>query len=222
MLPRFLMTLLLGPAALVLMVGCNDAGYSVDRADDDYKLEAMSLQEEDLPVGYFLQQDGAFDNEEFAVLFPVDDTDAKKRQLDAQGRIRNYIAIFSWEAPVEHFGRPLTFTAQSTLYVDVAAARDSMRMTCGLLVGDDTPLEDFRVPALGDEGVGFRYSQQEEVIGESIDLNICFRTGRIVHAIVQSGLEGTQDIALSVRLAERMLKRVEAAFAGDEPATDEG
>ena len=217
---RVFAALLIGALAFTLLAACSEEPYATDLADDEYKLEAMILQEEDLPSGYFRQQEGAFDNEEFAVLFPVDDTDAKKRQLDAQGRIRNYVAIFAWENPVEHFGRPLTFTAQSTLYADVPAADEAMRNNCGLLIGDETPLEDFFVPRIGERGVGFRYSEPQDVIGEAVELNICFRTGRIVHAVVQSGLEGTQDIALSVRLAQRMLKRVDAAFAGDVPAPE--
>lgn len=212
---RVFAALVLGPLSFALLSACGEAPYAADLSDEEYELEAMSLQEEDLPPGYSRQQSGAFDNEEFAGLFPVDDTDAKKRQLDAQGRIRNYVAIFAWENPVEHFGRPLTFTVQSTLYVDVDAAKEAMQNTCGLLMGDDTPVEDFFVPKIGDRGVGFRYSEPQEVIGDAVELNVCFRTGRIVHAVVQSGLDGTQDIALSVRLAQRMLKRVDAAFAGD-------
>jgi len=41
---------------------------------------------------------------------------------------------------------------------------------------------------------------------------VCFRTGRLVHAVTQGGLEGTQDPELSIALARRMLERVNEAF----------
>jgi len=200
-------------------VACDDSQFPGSLDDERYHLEEMALQREDLPEGYVLLQEGQLDNEEFAVLFPTDDTDAKKRQLDALGRIRNHFVIYGWDEPVEHFGRPLSFTAQSTLYVDLESAVQSIRTSCGLLVDDSARFEDFFVPDIADGGVGFSYSESQDVVGEAVELNVCFRTGRIVHAIAQSGLEGTQDIALSIRLAERMLDHVEAAFAA---AEDEG
>ena len=42
---------------------------------------------------------------------------------------------------------------------------------------------------------------------------VCFRTGRIVHAVAQNGLEGTEDIALGVRIATRMYELVRTVFA---------
>ena len=198
--------------AIGALSACSDAAFPAGLDDSDYDLRSMALQEIDLPEGYARLQRGEFNNEEFAVLFQSPDTDAKKRQLDAQGRLESYVTVFGWDDPIQHFGRPLTFTAQSTLYVDSEAALESMRTTCGLLVEDAIQLEEFFVPDFGDGGVGFSYSEEQDVIGESVELNVCFRTGRIVHAVAQSGLEGTQDIALSVRLAERMLERIELAF----------
>lgn len=209
------LSLALIPIALGI-ASCRKSRFPPGLDDELYDLEAMTLLPEDLPEGYVLLQEGGLDNEEFAVLFPTDAPDAKKRQLDALGRIGNYFVVFGWNEPVEHFGRPLSFTAQSTLYVDVAAALESLRTSCGLLVDDAARLEDFYVPGIADGAVGFSYSESQEVVGEAIELNVCFRTGRIVHAIAQSGLEGTQDIALSVRLAERMLDHVEVAFAAGE------
>ena len=57
--------------------------------------------------------------------------------------------------------------------------------------------------------------------------SICFRTGRIVHGVVQSALDGAQDIGLVVNMAQAMLTQVDNTFAGtpdplDEPPAEGG
>lgn len=209
--PRLLSALLFGSLPLLLLSSCGGDEYAVGLPDEDYDLGAMALQEEDTS-GYIRDSDRPSDNEEFALLFDTDDTDAKKRQLDATGRIRGHMAFF-YQDPVDDYGQPLVFYSSSTLYVDDVAARESIRTTCGLPIEITTDVHEFRVPRIGDEAAGFTTVEEDPFS----HVNICFRTGRVVHAIVLRGLRGVEDLSLSVRLAQRMLKHVDAAFAGDTP-----
>lgn len=216
--------------AMFLFAACDDGpGYNRKWGDDDYDLEAMALQDDDMPSGIQRQEERGFDNEEWSGAFGADDPEARKNQLDAQGRLRNFVAFFSWDDPIQHLGRTVSITSQSTLYVDEKAASDAARKyACGLLIDDRDPLDEFNVPRLADQAVGFFVTQDQENFGKSVDTAICFRTGRVLHAVVQSGLEGTEDIGLGVKLAKRMLARVDAVYLGkatpgaETPTPDEG
>ncbi len=210
---------LLAAFVLLLFSSCtDDRSYPSGGKDDDYRLDAMMLSDSDVPAGIARTDENGFGNDEWASVFPGEDTEAAKATLDGQQRIRNHIAFFTWENPQEHFGKVLSITSQSTLYRDEASARKSLReyqfSACGLILTEEdvSGAQMFAVPKLGNDAVGMFITQKQQTLGISIDTVICFRTGRIVHAIVQTGLDGTQDVALSVTLAERMLAHVDAAF----------
>lgn len=205
---------------VLLAPGCGDGGrrYPVDLPDDAHDLEAMALREDDMPeAGLRRQFADSFDNDEWAAFFEpiVGDIDAEQRrvQLEAQGRIRGYVAAFSWDEPVRHLGKVQTIESTSTLYRDVAAAADSVRRSaCGLLISDAEPLEPFDVPHIGDEATGFFRYQEDDTLGVYVETVVCFRTGRVVHAVTQAGLDGTQRTELSIELARKMLAHVNEAF----------
>lgn len=192
----------------------DSSGYPTGHPDEEYDLEAMQLRNVDLPSGIMRAEGDGFDNDEWAQLLAPDDPDPAKNQLAAQGRVRNQVSYFTWDNPVEHLGEVLSVTSQSTLYVDEDTAHESIRGLCGLLLDERNPLKEFAVPGLGDESTGFQMSTPNDTFGSTLETVICFRTGRVVHAVSQSGLRGTDDIALSVRLAERMLRRVDETFDG--------
>ena len=204
------------------------SAYPVDLADEGYDLDAMVLRNADVPEGIELVQRNGFDNEEWAALL-VDPADpealaVKVAQLNAQERIRTYVAYFSWpEGPIAHLGQTLSITAQSTLFATEAAAEESLRgaALCGLILNEAAESRDFRIPAFGDASVGFFVTEQDEQLGTSVDTVLCFRTGRIVHGLVQSALDGAQDIGLIVRLGRRMLGHIENAYDGVEDPLDE-
>lgn len=211
----------LGGVMLFAAAACDEGrSYPSDRGDDDYNLEAMQLIDRDMPRGIFRSDERTFNNDEWSQVFDVDDPEVAKTTLDGQNRIRSFVAFFTWESPQEHFGTVISITTQSTLYKDEEAARKSLMenrfSACGLLVSEEETgrAEAFYVPRVGDESVGMFITQQQSQLGTSVDTILCFRTGRIVHAVVQTGLDGTQDVALAVKLAERMLARVDAAFDG--------
>jgi len=160
----------------------------------------------------------------FAQRIPTIDPSQKAIQLDAQGRIRGHLSVFTWDEPVEHLGRIQEIESHSTLYADEDAASRAIRQSaCGLLIADDKLIEEFAVPSIANESTGFFNEEEIDFLGKSVDTVVCFRTGRIVHAILQNGLDGTQDIDVSVELAKRMLTYVDASFDGEErPAAEEG
>ena|GEM_PF-1003912 len=199
----------------------DSSDYPLTRADDEYDLEGMQLRNVDLPIGLQRVEGQGFDNNEWALLLSPDDPDSALRQLEAQGRIRNHIAFFTWDNPIEHLGETISVTTQSTLYVDEATARESLRGLCGMLLDERSPIVEFDVPRLGDESTGFQVRQPNQTFGTTLETVICFRTGRVVHAVSQAGLQGADDLALSVRLAQRMLRRVDDAFAGRSAPLDE-
>ncbi len=217
-----------------LLGACGDGGvrYPVDLPDDAHDLEAMALREEDMPeTGLRRQFADSFDNEEWATAFEniVGDLDAEQKriQLESQGRIRGYVAAFAWDEPIRHLGKVQSIESTSTLYRDAAAASLAIRRSaCGLLVADAEPLEPFDVPHLADEAAGFFRYHDDDTLGTYVETVVCFRTGRLVHAVTQGGLDGTQRIELSVELARTMLERVNEAFArarrGSEPTPSPG
>ena len=83
---------------------------------------------------------------------------------------------------------------------------------CGIQANEKDPVTEFKVSKIGDQSAGFYMVGSLQDFGDLIETTVCFRTGRIVHAVIQQGLDGTQDIALSVRLAHKMLAHVDDAF----------
>ena len=206
--------------------------YPTNRGDEEYDLTAMSLIDADLPDGMASIGGGLLDNLKWAETFnPVDEKemDALVNQLVAQGRLTAFVTQFAWFEPgaqslrdaiLPHLGQPHLFTVQSTLYTEEKLAVDSTRSLCGIQANERDPVEEFKVPAIGDQSAGFYSVGKLGDFGKLIETTVCFRTGRIVHAVIQQGLQGTQDIPLSVRLAQKMLGRVNDSFDGKAPPSD--
>jgi hypothetical protein len=198
--------------AALLLGGCAGASYTVDRPDGDYDLEAMALVDDDMPTGYLERNSHVYDNQAWAEFVDQENPEAKQRQLDALGRVSGATKVFGQDNPGEHLGHAYLLVAQSTLYTSVSAAQKSLKKFCDVAVDEKDPTEEFKVTGVGDEASGFQSTSQVNNFGDSIDTVVCFRTGRIVHAVITSGLDGTQDVALVVKLAKKMLARVDAAF----------
>jgi len=201
---------------LAILGACGDDGYPADLRDADYDLAAMAIQDGDV-AGYVKDGDSTYSNDEYSLLFDTDVPESKKRQLDARGRVSNFMSFFSQE-PLDDFARPVIFYTSSTLFEDTTAASDSVRTDCGLPIDDRIPLEEFGIIKIGDESSAFT-NRETDLFSH---VSVCFRTGRVVHAVVLRGPTGTEDIAMSVRLAQQMLERVDEAFAemGDELESD--
>ena len=208
--------LLLG--AMLLFSACDSGRNYPEKGDDQYDLKAMALTAADLPAG-FTEQDlgeGDFDNAAWAEFFGVDDIEAKQAQLDAQKRVKSRVSSF---APDE-LGKLFHITAISTLYENPESATDSAaKFACGLPIDDKQPLSPFSVPTIGQGANGFFVDTQTESGLHLVDTTICFRTGRVLHSIQQTSLPGTEDIALAVRLAEKMKDHVDAFYDGRIPAS---
>lgn len=199
-------------AATLLLAACGDGRIYPDSfGDSDYDLAAMALRGTDLPAGFEAQELDApsFDNAVWAEFFETNDPEAKQAQLEAQGRLTNHVSAF---APAS-LGPVLALTNISTLYADSAAAQKSLeQFACGLPINDSVRLEPFLVPSIADGSTGFFVRQQNDGSSTFVDTTICFRTGRILHAIQQTSIPGVEDIALGIRLANRQLERINAAF----------
>lgn len=204
-------------ATLAASCGGDGRSYPAGRSDSDYDLRAMALKVDDLPRGFTQTEitqppgsPGQFDNERWSLIINSDEADTLLSQLEAQGRLNNFVSAFGPSG----LGPVLAVTSVSTLYTDVEAARASVeRFVCGLPLETTVALEGFSVPTVGDGASGF-FVRQSDGQGQPtfVDTTICFRTGRVIHAIQQTSVAGTEDIALGVRLAERMLARIDAAF----------
>lgn len=202
---------------LVFLAACagDEEEFATNLPDDEYPLEDMLLDLEDLPLAMENANTNTFDNGEWAQLFDVENLRGKVNQLEARGRIIGAVREFSWNEPFAHLGGPALITIQSTLYADVESAEDSMSLYCGSLINERTVTDytDFWVADIGDGAEGFIVGQPTTEIGRLVETVVCFRTGRIVHAVAQNGLEGTEDIALGVRIATRMYELVRTVFA---------
>lgn len=202
--------------ALFLSSACGGSRIYPEKGDGDYDLKAMALTAAELPTGFGEQAlgEGEFDNAAWAEFYGVDDVEAKQAQLDAQKRVRSRVSTFQ---PAE-LGKLFRITAISTLYENPQSAADSAaKFACGLPIDDKEPLLPFAVPRIGQEANGFFVDTKTESGLHLIDTTICFRTGRIIHSIQQTGLPGTEDVALAVRLAEKMNEHVNAFFDGRVP-----
>lgn len=220
-----MLRLLLLPAlvafGLALLTACGEEAedFATDLTDEAYPLEDMLLDIDQLPVPFENATTSTFNNEAWAPLFNVEDLRGKVNQLEARGRINAAVREFTWNEPFTHLGGPAILTVQSTLYADVEAAEDSMGLFCGALIDERsaTDVTEFWVANIGDGVQGFVHGEQTAEIGRLVETVVCFRTGRVVHAVLSNGLEGTEDIALNVRIARRMYEHVRAVFAELEP-----
>ena len=220
--------LLLLPAlfalGLALLAACGEEAedFATDLPDDAYPLEDMLLDIDQLPVAFENATTSTFNNEAWAPLFNVEDLRGKVNQLEARGRINAAVREFTWNEPFTRLGGPAILTIQSTLYADIEAAEDSMGLFCGALIDERsaTDVTEFWVANIGDGVQGFVHGEQTPEIGRLVETVVCFRTGRVVHAVLSNGLEGTEDIALNVRIARRMYEHVRAVFAELEPPAD--
>ena len=206
--------------------------YPADKQASDYDLEAMQLRNKDLPDGIVRQSRNdqlTFTNVEWAQLVAPDDAQRKQSQLDAQKRIRNLVSVFSWsDQQNARIGQALSFLSQSTLYETVEAATADTNRLCGLRIDETDPLKEFTVPKLGDQAVGFMVTTPNANFGKLVDTVVCFRTGRIVHGVIQTSFLGSEDSALVTELAKKMLLEVNETFKGkavpkdDEPSATPG
>lgn len=217
---RALALLLVG---IPLFAACDQGReYPSNKSDDEYDLSSMSLRPGDMPPNFEMQEieEPSFDNERWAnEVFETDDPEAKARQLDAQGRLRNHVAAFTPPG----LGKVLAITAMSTLYTNDKAAEEATdRFACGLPINESVPLDPFIVPTIGEQSTGFFVTQENQGGLTFIDTTFCFRTGRIVHAFQQTSLPGVEDIAAAVRLAERWLEHIDDAFDGKPVPTPDG
>ncbi len=214
--------------------GGSGGDYGVDLGDEDFDLEAMALRNVDLPEGLELSVRAAFDNEEWALITDEADAERYQAQFEAQKRIRNLVSVFAWTAgkPAKP-GLALNVLSQSTLYETEDAASEALAGSalCGLNVDQTAPVTDFDVPKLADESTGFHVDSdtitidvdsvtQEETIAKIIETVVCFRTGRVVHGVVQRAWDGSQDEAFVIDLARDMLTHADNAFAGREDPID--
>jgi hypothetical protein len=181
-----------------------------------------------VPSGMDRRAAETFDNTEWAQAKAEDaedDVEVQRllKQVESTGRIRNFVSIFGWtEAKSARFGAGLRVTAQSTLYDSEESARDSVtgQELCGLLLNEEDPIQEFAVPRIGDESTGFSITTIDDSFGRSVDTVVCFRTGRIVHGVIQTSFDGAQDVAFVIRLAEKMLHRVDETFDGNPAEAD--
>ena len=199
----------------VLLSACDQGtDYDSNRGDDAYDLEAMALQVSDLPADFEQAPGYSFGPEEWAEIFGSDDPEATVRQLEAQGWLKNWVT----EATPPQFGAVLNIRSVSTLYTNEGSAKESTeRFACGLPLSLNVQLDPFIVPDIADQSNGFFV--EEEIDGSGTTLvytTVCFRTGRIVHVVQQASLPGIEDIGAALRSADKMLKRVDAAFADQE------
>ncbi len=203
----------------MLLAACaSEQEFATELPDDAYPLEDMLLDLDDLPLRMDDQNTNTFDNGDWAQLFDVDDLRGKVNQLEARGRINAAVREFSWTSAFPLAG-PWFITVQSTLYTDVDAARDSLSLFCGTVTDERTATDvsEFWVADIGDGVQGLILGEQVEGPGRIVETIVCFRTGRVVHAVLLQGLDGSEDIALSVRIARRMYEHVSAVFEDIEP-----
>lgn len=209
-----------GALLLLSAAACSDGRtYDTSKSDDQYDLASMRLQPADIPAGFEETElpSHEFDNENWAQILSSDDPEGKQKQLDAQGRLKNYVTSYS----ALKLGPVFAITSISTLYSDEKSADAAEKQyACDVPIADGTPLDEFEVPTLGNHSSGF-FVNQDRGGGQSfIDTTFCFRTGRILHVVQQTSLPGVEDVALNVRLAQTMLRHVNDTFDGKTAPTE--
>jgi len=196
----------------------NGRSYTTTKADSSYNLGAMALQQNDMPSGLAEQQViHDYDNNAWAKIMGATDEAAEAKDLtDNVGRVRSYVSAFS--AP--EIQKIYEVIGISTLYTTVDKAEKQAAGYCGVPAADAAPADTarFSVPKLGDEATGFFVTEQRaDASGNPqtfTDTTLCFRTGRILHAVQTTSVPGAEDIATTVRLAQAMLGHVNDTFDG--------
>ena len=221
-----------GLAWYLLRDDSSGAAYATDKPNDSYDLESMQLRNKDLPENMVRKSRNdalTFTNQEWAQLLSPSDPARKESQLTAQKRVRNLVSVFGWDDPDNaRIGQAISFLSESTLYETEEAAKADTNRLCGLRIDEKDPLKEFKAPRLGDQSVGFTVTSTNASIGKSIETVVCFRTGRIVHGVIQTSFLGSENQALVVSLAKRMLAQVDKTFSGkpnpkdEEPPQDPG
>lgn len=214
------LVLVLGLAVAMTLVACgSDRTYTDQKTDDEYHLDEMALTAQDVP-SELAESDQLpqheFDNADWSNVIGSDDPEAEQKSLDAQGRVRNYVAIFVQAAQ----SRVLNVTGVSTLYTTTALAKEAevpqaaRSEACGVPMSATTVTTPFDIPKLGDESSAF-LSELDNSPGAPItEVTICFRTGRILHAVQGISAPGPSDAGLVLTLAEAMLSHINASFDG--------
>jgi hypothetical protein len=205
---------------VALLAACGGKSYPTNKGDDDYKLDEMALKESDLPGGVLLAGTGSFDENQWAQTFdPSDENELQQRvtQLEAQGWLKNF--LLEAGTPGNSFGKVLGVKSLSTLYKTADDAKESIsRFGCGLPIGNERTT-DFYVPKLGDQSSGFFVPRPvTDDVGQTVitfvDTVVCFRTGRIVHAVQETSIQGIEDVSGPITLAEKMLRYANDSFDG--------
>ena len=203
--------------------GSSGGSYPANKPDNAYDLESMQLRNSDLPKGLVRQSRNdqlTFSNDEWSRLLKPEDPTAKSAQLTAQKRIKNLVSIYSWDdAENARIGLALSVLSQSTLYETEEAAKAEANRLCGLRIDEKDPLKEFKVPGLGDQSAGFQVTTDSQ-IGKTVDTAVCFRTGRIVHGVIQTAFLGAENPTLVTDLAKKMLDHVDKTFSGKPPTKD--
>lgn len=201
--------------ALVIVAQDDEGRAYPDRRDEEFDLEAMRLTEEDLPPGFAAGQSFEFSNEDWAGILNEEDPESAQRGLEAEGRLRNLLSVYE----SEQLGATLGIFSISTVYTDDVSASRSLGLYCGLPVPQtrDIRARALAVPPIGEESTGFIADgvMSSETYKEA---TMCFRTGRVVHAISLASIPGVEDVALAVRLAQKMETRVNDYYEGKPPA----
>jgi curved DNA-binding protein CbpA len=221
-------TIFVALAVAITAAFTDDEGteYPANLGDDEYALDQMALREEDMPEGIEFGGSGEQEAEEWALRFDVNDEDelaAKVDQMEAQGWIKNVVA----EGGRQSIAALLGVMSVSTMYTNETTATESTdKFACGLPIELSEQIEEFEVPEIADQTVGFHH--RREVLDESgqvvvvlMETAICFRTGRIVHVAQETALEGAQNVETSIETAYKLLDRVNAAYENG-PQPEEG
>lgn len=214
---RPLVLLLVGALGLTLVACDSGRTYDDKKADGDYHLDEMSLTTQDVPTELSESDQlpqHEFDNADWSNVVGSDDPEAAEKSLDAQGRIRNYVALFVQAAQ----SRVLNITAVSTLYTTVALAKEAEqpqpKQACGIPESETAITVAFDVPKLGDESIAFLAHLDNSPGAPVTEVTICFRTGRILHAVQGISVPGPSDAGLVLTMAEKMLQHVNDSFDG--------
>lgn len=212
-----LSAILLGGLVIFAAAACsNGRSYTTTRADGDYDLAAMALTADEMPDGLTpaLLTKHEYDNTDWVttlrgaqILDSTVSADDQQKQLDDEGRVRSWVSVYQ-PAGLQ---RIIGVTTVSTLYKSAAQANTAMdKDLCGLPLASSQQRSPISVPILADASTGF----QTLANGGLIDSTFCIRTGRIIHAIQETNVPGTEDYASLVLMGQNMVDRVGGVLDG--------
>lgn len=202
---------------LVAVAGCTSSRtYSTNRADKDYDLAAMALTQQEMPgnLAPAVLTEHEYTNTAWVttlrnaqILDPSGDQAKQAQQLDTEGRIRNWVSVYSPST----LQRIIGVTTVSTLYKTADQANKAMSAElCGLPLAAAQQTAPLAVPKLADATSGF----QTVATGGLVNSTLCIRTGRILHAIQETNVPGTEDFASLIQMGQDMVTRVNGVFDG--------